>query len=96
MAKSKNRRSGSSAPAAPNPFEEARDEMFQHIIRCGVIGSAPEHQQEWFAETMKYMADRYPELTDTDVEELKTLGMRFAQPPKASPATEEAGAVNAA
>ncbi len=96
MAKSKNRRSGFSAPSAPNAFEEARDELFQHIIRCGVIGSAPEHQQEWFAETMKYMADRYPELADADVDELKTLGARFAQPPKAKPAAEEAGVVTAA
>jgi hypothetical protein len=96
MAKSKNRRNGFSAPAAPNPFEEARDELFQHIIRCGVIGSTPAHQQEWFAETMKYMADRYPELAETDVTELKTLGERFAQPPKASPAAEEAGAATAA
>ena len=96
MAKSNNRRSGLSAPAAPNPFEEARDELFQHIIRCGVIGSAPEHQQDWFAETMKHMADRYPELVEADVKELQTLGERFAQPPKVSPATEEAGAANAA
>ncbi|HVA57994.1 MAG: hypothetical protein WBQ26_15725 [Gemmatimonadaceae bacterium] len=96
MAKSNNRRSGLSAPAAPNPFEEARDELFQHIIRCGVIGSAPEHRQEWFSETMKYMADRYPELAEADVEQLKTLGERFALPPKTRPATEEAGAANAA
>ena len=96
MAKSKNRRSGSSAPSTPSPFEEARDELFQHIIRCGVIGSAPEHQQEWFADTMKYMADRYPELAERDLAELRTLGDRFARPPKANPTVEEAGAANAA
>ncbi len=95
MAK-KHRRSGTPAPATPSPFEEARDELFQHIIRCGVIGSAPEHQQEWFADTMKYMTDRYPELAERDIEELKTLGERFAQPPKANPTVEEAGAANAA
>ncbi|MDE3215189.1 MAG: hypothetical protein KGO03_02250 [Gemmatimonadota bacterium] len=78
------------------PFEEARDELFQHIIRCGVIGSAPEHQEEWFADTMKYMADRYPELAERDLAELRTLGDRFAQPPKANPTVEEAGAANAA
>lgn len=93
MAKIKNRRSGFSAPGAPNPFEEARDELFQHIIRCGVIGSAPEHQQEWLADTMKYMAERYPELAERDVEQLRTLGERFAQPPKANPAVEEAAEV---
>src|SRR6185312_12587023 len=49
-------------PAEPSPFEQARDELFQHIMRCGVVGSDPEHQQEWFSETMAYFKDRYPEL----------------------------------
>lgn len=96
MAKSKHRRGSGSAHAVPTPFEEARDELFQHIIRCGVIGSAPEHQEEWFADTMKYMADRYPELAERDLAELRTLGDRFARPPKANPTVEEAGAANAA
>ena len=96
MAKSKQRRSGPAASAVPSPFEEARDELFQHIIRCDVIGSAPEHQDEWFDDTMKYMADRYPELAERDFEELKKLGARFAQPPKTNTAAEEAGAASAA
>jgi hypothetical protein len=68
--------------AVPTPFEEARDELFQHIMRCGVAGSAPEHQAEWFQETMQYMTDRFPELTTPQIEELRKLGERFAQPPK--------------
>ena len=32
---------------------------------------------------MKYMTDRFPELDESRIGELKTLGMRFAQPPKA-------------
>ncbi|MGH7669035.1 MAG: hypothetical protein ACRENQ_06035 [Gemmatimonadaceae bacterium] len=80
----------------PSPFEEARDELFQHIIRCDVIGSAPEHQQEWFNDTMKYLADRYPELAERDFEELQKLGSRFAQPLKTNSATEQAGAASAA
>jgi hypothetical protein len=96
MAKSKNRRSGAPSMAMPNPFDEARDELFQHIIRCAVIGSTPEHQQEWFDDTMKYMADRYPELAEGDFEELKKLGARFAQPPKTNRAAEEENAVTAA
>jgi len=70
------------APVAPSPFEEARDELFQHIMRCGVVGSDPEHQEEWFSETMAYMTDRYPELTPEQMAELRKLGTRFAQPPK--------------
>lgn len=80
MAKQKNRTM--KAPATPSPFEEARDELFQHIMRCGVVGSDPEHQEEWFNDTMAYMTDRYPELSPEQMAELRKLGTRFAQPPK--------------
>ena len=80
MAKQKNR--ATKSPATPSPFEEARDELFQHIMRCGVVGSASEHQSEWFGETMQYMKDRYPELSSEQIDELRELGERFAQPPK--------------
>jgi len=69
-------------PTEPTPFEQARDELFQHIMSCDVVGAAPEHQQEWFAETMAYMADRYPELSLVELADLRTLGERFAQPAK--------------
>lgn len=68
---------------AASPFEEARDELFQHIMRCGVVGSAPEDQTEWFDNTVEYLAERYHELTPSEVGELRVLGERFAQPPKA-------------
>ena len=29
------------APVEPSPFEQARDELFQHIMRCGVVGAEP-------------------------------------------------------
>jgi hypothetical protein len=67
---------------APTPFQDARDEMFQHIMKCGVIGAAPEDQQEWFDSTMTYLADRYHELAIGDIAELKVLGERFVQPAK--------------
>ena len=67
---------------APTPFEDARDEMFQHIMKCGVIGSAPEDQNEWFDSTVNYLADRYHELSERDVAELRVLGERFVQPAK--------------
>lgn len=70
------------APAAPSPFEEARDELFQHIMRCGVVGSHPDDQTEWFNDTMAYMTERYPELPAEQIQELRKLGERFAQPPK--------------
>ena len=80
MAKQKNRTV--QAPATPTPFEEARDELFQHIMRCGVAGAAPEHQDEWFNDTMSYFTERFPELDSGQIDELRKLGERFAQPPK--------------
>jgi hypothetical protein len=71
--------------SAPTVFEQARDEMFQHIMRCGVIGSEPEHQAEWFNDTMPYLADRFHELSASELAELRTLGERFSQPAKAKP-----------
>lgn len=67
---------------AATPFDQARDELFQHIMTCGVIGADPEHQDEWFTETLKYFSERFPELNQRQLDELKTLGLRFAQPPK--------------
>lgn len=87
MSRQKNR--GRPTAAAPSPFDQARDEMFQHVMRCGVIGSAPEHQAEWFDETMKFLADRYHELNPKQIADLRTLGLRFAAPTStsATPAT---------
>jgi hypothetical protein len=79
-------------PAEPSPFEQARDELFQHIMRCGVVGAEPQHVEEWFADTIKYLSDRFPELNETQVGELKTLGLRFAQPPKTRTENDAASA----
>ena len=80
MAKQRNRRPHD--VAAPTAFEEARDELFQQIMQCGVIGAEPAHQMEWFGDTMAYISDRYPELSSGELTELRTLGDRFVQPPK--------------
>lgn len=66
----------------PSPYQEARDELFQQIMQCGVIGCHPVDQKEWFDATMVYLTDRYPELKASEFTELRTLGERFAQPPK--------------
>lgn len=75
--------SHSSAPAAQKaPVDEARDELFQHIMRCGVIGAEADHQKEWFDATLTYFAERYPELNPLELSQLRTQGERFAQPLK--------------
>jgi hypothetical protein len=62
-------------------FAEARDELFHHIMQCGVINSDTAHQEEWFTETMGYMSERFHELEPAELAELRTLGERFCQPP---------------
>ena len=94
MAKQNLRRRKESAP--PTPFEQARDEMFQHVMRCGVVGAESEHQQEWFNDTMSYLADRYHELTPAQIAELRAMGERFVKPPKAAePQTGDADGATA-
>lgn len=80
----------------PTPFEEARDELFQQIMQCGVIGASPAHQAEWFGETFAYLGDRYHELSPAQLTELRTLGERFVQPPKSGPARSETESASAA
>ncbi len=77
---------GRRVAAEPKPFDQARDELFQHIMRCEVVGSLPEHQKEWFDETLAYMAERYHELSTVELADLRTLGERFAQPAKSGQA----------
>lgn len=76
----------------PTPFEQARDEMFQHVMRCGVVGADAQHQNEWFTDTMSYLAERYHELTTAEIAELRAMGERFVQPPKAPAAPSESTA----
>jgi hypothetical protein len=61
-------------------FSQARDELFSHILRCGVIDALPEHQKDWFDDTMGYIADRYEDLSDEQLAQLRTLGERYCQP----------------
>jgi hypothetical protein len=61
-------------------FAQARDELFSHILRCGVIEALPEHQKEWFDDTMAYIAERYEDLGEDELAQLRTLGERYCQP----------------
>jgi hypothetical protein len=61
-------------------FAQARDELFSHILRCGVTDALPEHQKDWFDDTMGYVADRYDDLSKDELAQLRTLGERYCQP----------------
>lgn len=92
MSKKKPKRS----PAAAPSFDQARDELFSHILRCGVIDALPEHQKDWFDDTMQYLADRYSDLSEEELSKLRALGERYCQPVqrRTEPASRErAGSV---
>jgi len=61
-------------------LNRARDELFSHINRCGVLAASEEDQRHWMDETIEYLAERYPDLTEQDLQQLHTVGMRFCQP----------------
>ena len=72
-------------------FSQARDEMFSHILRCGVIDALPEHQKDWLDDTMLYLADRYEDLSKEELDQLRVLGERFSQPVQRKPETSGDG-----
>jgi hypothetical protein len=61
-------------------MDQARDELFSHILRCGVLEAAPEHQKDWFDDTMDYLAERYESLTDEELAGLRRLGEQYCRP----------------
>lgn len=73
-------------------FAQARDELFSHILRCGVIDALPEHQKDWLDDTMLYLADRYETLTEEELGQLRVLGERFCQPVQRKTEPVETGA----
>src|SRR5438477_6552159 len=66
--------------STPTAFEQARDELFSHILRCGVLEATAEHQKEWFGETMLYLDERYEGLDESQLNELRVLGGRYCRP----------------
>ena len=75
--------------SSPTDFDQARDELFSHILRCGVLEANVEHQKDWFDDTMDYLADRYDRLTDRELTDVRRLGEQYCRPVirKATPVT---------
>ena len=61
-------------------FDHARDELMSHIHRCGVLKASQEQQDQWLDETMHFMAERYTDLSEEHLAELRGFGRRFCQP----------------
>ncbi|MGH7482899.1 MAG: hypothetical protein ACRELV_12150 [Longimicrobiales bacterium] len=64
----------------PTVLDRARDELFSHIHRCGVLDADQDQQGEWLRETLEFMAERYPSLNDRELAQLREIGTRFCSP----------------
>lgn len=61
-------------------LDRARDELFSHINRCGVLDASDDQQREWMDDTMKFLEERYPQLNNGELKQLEELGMRYCKP----------------
>ena len=73
-----------------NDVDDARNELFNHINRCGVLRASEEQQIEWMRDTIEFLGERYPSLNKKQLEELEAIGLRFCRPVMAKPAGETA------
>lgn len=65
----------------PTSLERARDELFSHIQRCGVLEAELDQREEWLVDTVGYLAERYPDLSKIELAELREIGQRYCMPP---------------
>lgn len=77
---SRNRDRDRKAPSRPTAVDEARNELFSHIHRCGVLGASEEQQVEWMKDTIEFLSERYPALKEKELKELEGIGLRFCRP----------------
>ncbi len=64
----------------PTTLELARDELFSHIQRCGVLEAEEKERGEWMKDTVEYLGERYPDLSPTQLAELAEIGHRYCRP----------------
>lgn len=64
----------------PTSLEMARDELFSHIRRCGVLEAEKEERLVWMKDTVAYLSERYPDLSQTELDELAEIGHRYCKP----------------
>jgi hypothetical protein len=70
-------------------IDRARDELFSHIQRCGVLDAEEEQRDEWLDDTIEYLSERFPGLPRDDLTALRKMGQRYCSPAiRRSPAEE--------
>lgn len=61
-------------------IDRARDELFSHIQRCGVLDAEEEQRDEWLDDTIEYLSERFPRLSRDDLKALRMMGQRYCSP----------------
>lgn len=61
-------------------FDRAQGALFSSIHRCRVLDAAPAEQDTWLRETVEYLGESFPTLTDRELNDLREIGERFCQP----------------
>ena len=80
MSRNRERDRDRKAPSRPTALDEARNELFSHIHRCGVLSASEEQQVEWMKDTVEFLSERYPSLKEKELKELEGIGLRFCRP----------------
>ena len=98
MSRNRDRDRDRRATSRPTALDEARNELFSHINRCGVLHATEEQQLEWMKDTIEFLSERYPALKEKELKELEGIGLRFCRPviTNAPDAAEETPAESAA
>ncbi len=58
-------------------YEEARDELFSHLLKSHIADAEPARRRAWLADTLEYLRARYPRLPDTRLGHLEEAAERF-------------------
>lgn len=74
------RKKTTKAPQRTSDLDQARNDLFGHIHRCGVLRATAEQQVEWMNDTIEYIGECYPSLSEEELAELKSIGLRFCSP----------------
>jgi hypothetical protein len=77
---SRNKKPSTPSSRTNQDLDQARDDLFNYIHRCGVLRSTPEDQVEWMDDTIEYLGECYPSLSREQLGELRTMGLRFCRP----------------
>jgi hypothetical protein len=61
-------------------FDDARDRLFVEIQRCGVLQAADEDVEAWLEDTVEYLDERFPSLSESQLRKLKRVGRNYVAP----------------